>query len=102
MLTHTVADGIKHEKMRHSKSVRQEPFHEGGKGAVAGNLTPYQIAIKWDLSDEPDMSGRPELRLMGDYRMTYDANPTLSEALISRCVWRSQSEFVVSKLIAHI
>lgn len=102
LLSHTVADGIKHERMRQSKSVRMEPFHRGGKSAVSGNLTPYQIAIRWDLADEPDMAGRPELRLMGDYRMTYVANASLTEAQVNRCGSHSESAFVVSKLIAHI
>lgn len=100
-LSHTVAQGIKHERMRGSRCVRQEMFHQGGARAVSGNLDPYQIRLKWDFTQAPGLVGRPNLGLLGDYKMTYQASPVLSEAELGDCATYSEVDHLINLLIRY-
>lgn len=100
LLSHTVADGIKHERMKRGQCVRQEDFHVGGAAAVAGDLNPYQLAVRWTVST-PFGKARPELELLGSVRMTYDLNPHLNEAVISGCATMDELQLVVAKILTY-
>lgn len=101
LLSHAVPNGIKHERMKRGKCVRKERFHKGGLEAVDGDITPYQIALRWTI-DGDHGTARPELRLLGNFRTIYDIVPSLSEADIENCATFNELHFVLDRLQKHV
>jgi hypothetical protein len=103
LLSHTVANGVKTERMRAGKCVRKESFHIGGMDAVAYNSTPFHISIHWVLEGaEDEYDSKPTLTLDGTYQMTYQKQAVLSEFGLHKCAYYSDAKFVISKLLHHI
>lgn len=84
----TVNSGsVKTEKLRRSDTdIRSEKFHQAGREAVDGQLSPYRLAIEWRLHEGNVDETRPELSLLGTIRHLNNPNKTLlNEALVSKC-----------------
>src|SRR5690606_32881010 len=48
----TTTGSVKTEKMRSRESLRKEKYHVGGIEALATEIEPYRIGVRWHLEDE--------------------------------------------------
>lgn len=93
----------KTEWMRGSGNcLRDELGHKAGMAAIAKGFQPYGIELEWPLDEVEGYVPRPFLSILGQYRMTYEANPRLEDATVWGCATRSELEFVLKELMLPI
>lgn len=82
----TSTGSTKHEKMRDKDDcLRQEVYHVNGKAALATEIEPYRIGIRWVIADQNGELGSPELFLEGRATMAASSSPGLYSATIRKC-----------------
>lgn len=99
----TTTSSIKSERMRGSgKCLRQELFHKTGMEALGGHINAYEIGVEWSLPSIGHYTPHPRLDISGTYKMTYDANPHISEASVSGCGTYDDLKFVLEKMGTYL
>ncbi|MEP6483356.1 MAG: hypothetical protein ABJB01_02820, partial [Rudaea sp.] len=90
---------VKHQKVRTGgKCIRRDAYHKGGTVAVGNNITPFKIAVQWNVDDLPGVSSLIEVSLNGIARMTVEAMPQLVEAVVRNAFTTSHNDLIASKL----
>lgn len=96
----TRTDSEKRERMRQSGvCLREEIGHKSGIKALGNEIEAYDLGVVWVLPNEGAYLPKVELDIVGTYRMTYDTNPLLIDAVVSRCVRVEEFEEILSTLI---
>lgn len=95
----TTSASLKHEKMRRNRScLRQEVYHVGGKAALATDIEPYKLSIRYKRPVDENRNSLPELNLHSSVRSANGRAPTLTDAVIRRCAGLEDFELVRSRV----
>jgi hypothetical protein len=98
----TTTGSVKQERMRSHASLRQETYHVGGVQALATEIEPFRIALRWRRQNALTKEvSSPELHLGGSLLMVSSASPELSTAAILRATSFDDFDFVHAKLLEH-
>jgi hypothetical protein len=98
----TTTGSVKHEKMRSHESLRQETFHVGGVQALATDIEPFQISVRWRHQTAGSKRvTSPELSLRGSLSMIGSPSPQLHTAAIHKTGTFDEFHFVRDKLVKH-
>lgn len=99
----TMTSSGKQEWMRgNGNCLRQELGHKAGMTALSGAFQSYGISVQFDLPKSYGYVPRPELAIIGSYRMTYEPNPVINNAAISGCANIEELEATLSELMVHL
>lgn len=99
----TTTSSGKAEWMRGSGNcLRKELAHKAGMAAISKGFQAYGIEIEWPLDEVEGYIPRPSLSVLGQYRLTYEANPRLEEATVWGCATLTELEFVLKELMLPI
>lgn len=99
-----VTDGgsTKHEKMRkNSTCLRIEPYHDAGKKAI-DHITPYRLAVSWDVKNLDDVKNTLELSLPGNVKELSELPSNLGRFLIKNCICLEDYTFVFNKILTYL
>lgn len=96
----TLTGSAKLEKMRVTKKdLREEEFHLGGKDAIGGALTPFRVAVRWNVSGQ---SLQEEALLPGSIRQLGSGVPHLDHVVLSRALTPKAMQAMLARIIAHL
>lgn len=100
--TTTTSSG-KQEWMRgRGNCLRDELSHKAGMTALSGDFNGYALGIEYPMPEENGYSASPRLEIVGTYRMTYEPNPVVEDALIFGCATHNELESALSELMLHV
>lgn len=96
----TMTGSAKLEKMRITKKdLRKEEFHLGGKGAIGGNLTPFRLAVRWNI---PGNSLQEEALLPGSIRQLSNGTPQLDHVVLSRALTAEAMQAMLNRIVSYL
>lgn len=96
----TVTGSAKLEKMRITKKdLREEEFHLGGKDAIGGALTPFRVAVRWNV---PGQTLQEEALLPGSIRQLGSGVPHLDHVVLSRALTPEAMQDMLARIIKHL
>ena len=96
----TVTGSAKLEKMRSAKKdLREEEFHLGGKDAIGGALTPFRVAVRWNVEGQ---NLQEEALLPGSIRQLGNGTPHLDHVVLSRALTPDAMQAMLARIIAHL
>jgi hypothetical protein len=94
----TTTASLKHERMRRrAMCLRKEAYHIGGKAALAAPIEPYRLSVVWKLPLANGFS-TPELGLYSSSFAAGSRNPTLTDAVIRKCMGANDFAHVESRI----
>lgn len=83
---------------RNRTCLRQEVYHVGGKAALATQIEPYKLSIKYRRPIDENRSSSPELNLHSSVRSASGRAPFLTDAVIRRCAGLEDYQLVRSRV----
>lgn len=96
----TLTGSAKLEKMRVTrKDLREEEFHLGGKGAIGGALTPFRVAVRWNV---PGQTLQEEALLPGSIRQLGSGVPHLDHVVLSRALTQEAMQAMLARIVDHL
>lgn len=99
----TSTGSTKHEKMRDKDAcLRKEVYHVNGKAALAADIEPYRIGVRWVLTDQHGEFSSPELFLDGRATMAASTSPGLFSATIRKCSDSLEYSEIKQKLESYL
>lgn len=96
-------DSVKHLKARRgAKCLRQDLYHKAGADEVGDNLSPFKVAVRWQLEHAKGIILRPELTLPGTARVLFSGKGQLFDAVLRNSLNIRDLKLVMSKLISML
>lgn len=99
----TTTGSVKHEKMRTKESLRKEVYHVGGKEALATEIEPFRLAVRWS---RPYAGTRqynaPELHLEGTLSMVGSTTPGMTKFSVRKAAGEDDFNWVRDKLLEYL
>lgn len=96
----TLTGSAKLEKMRTTKKdLREEEFHLGGKDAIRGALTPFRVAVRWNV---PGQTLQEEALLPGSIRQLGSGVPHLDHVVLSRALTTEAMQAMLARIVNHL
>ena len=96
----TITGSAKLEKMRtNRKDLRLEEFHLGGKDAIHGALTPFRVAVRWNV---PNHTLQEEAILPGSIRQLGGGVPHLDYVILYRALTLEAMQAMLARIVAHL
>ncbi|RWN54141.1 hypothetical protein [Mesorhizobium sp.] len=99
----TTTGSVKHERMRSKESLRKEVYHVGGKEALATDIEPFRLGVRW--SREYLGTKRynvPELHLEGSLSMVGSASAGLTKFTVRKAANEEDYNWVRDKLVEYL
>ncbi|QND62702.1 hypothetical protein HB777_01425 [Mesorhizobium loti] len=99
----TTTGSVKHERMRSHDSLRKERYHVGGKEALATEIEPFRLGVRWSREYLGSRQyNAPELHLEGTLPMASSQSPGLTKFLVRKAAGIEDYDWVRDKLFEHL